>query len=154
MKIASCHRDRRVDAETTMTPMIDVVFLLLIFFVCASLGQVRESLLATELAGGSIEQARAAPVERPVGEAWVRLTRAGGETRVELEGQVFDGDGRFTRLAAFLATLADAARELPVILDIDPDVPLGDMIRVYDACRAAEFDSIHFAIDPEREKSS
>ena len=30
-----------------MTPLIDVVFLLLIFFVCASTGQIRESLLPT-----------------------------------------------------------------------------------------------------------
>ena len=40
-----------------MTPLIDVVFLLLIFFVCASTGQIRESLLPTELSGGSIESA-------------------------------------------------------------------------------------------------
>ena len=35
----------------------------------------------------------------------------------------------------------------PVILDIEPNVPLGDVIEVYDACRAAEFQSVNFAVE-------
>ena len=43
--------------------------------------------------------------------------------------------------------------EIPVILDIEPKVPLGDMIHVYDIARAAGFESINFAIDrPEIKK--
>ena len=42
-----------------MTPMIDVVFQLLIFFVVASTGQVAEALLPTELAASGTA---AAPV--------------------------------------------------------------------------------------------
>ena len=38
-----------------MTPMIDVVFLLLVFFVCASIGQAPEVLLPAELSVGSTE---------------------------------------------------------------------------------------------------
>ena len=73
-----------------MTPLIDVVFLLLIFFVCASTGQIRESLLPTELSGGSIESAAAVPQERPLGEAWVRVMapgQANGGMQIEVEGQ-------------------------------------------------------------------
>jgi biopolymer transport protein ExbD len=51
-------------------------------------------------------------------------------------------------LSRFLKTLATAAPELPVILDIDPDVPLGEALAAYDAARAADFDAIHFAVDP------
>ena len=36
-----------------MTPMIDVVFLLLVFFVCASVGQAPDSLLPAQLKGNS-----------------------------------------------------------------------------------------------------
>ena len=42
MKIPSAHYDRQLDDSQAMTPLIDVVFLLLIFFVCASTDQVRE----------------------------------------------------------------------------------------------------------------
>lgn len=131
-----------------MTPMIDVVFLLLIFFVCASVGQVRESLLPTELSGGAISTPLASEVEKPLGEAWVRLRRAERETRIEIESRAFSGPEKFEQMAGFLASLAAAAPEIPVILDIDGEVPLEEAIRAYDACRAARFDSIHFAIDP------
>ena len=51
MKIPSS-RDRQSLADgNTMTPMIDVVFLLLIFFVCASIGAVREDIMPTRLVG-------------------------------------------------------------------------------------------------------
>jgi biopolymer transport protein ExbD len=35
-----------------------------------------------------------------------------------------------------------------VILDIDDEVPVGDMIHVYDLCRAAGYQSISFAAEP------
>jgi biopolymer transport protein ExbD len=37
----------------------------------------------------------------------------------------------------------------PVILDVAADVPLGDVIAVYDTCRAAKFHSINFGASPE-----
>ncbi|HCK54980.1 MAG TPA: hypothetical protein DIC23_17315, partial [Planctomycetaceae bacterium] len=55
MRVPSTHFHRQRDDSQAMTPLIDVVFLLLIFFVCASTDQVRESLLPTELSGGAIE---------------------------------------------------------------------------------------------------
>ena len=157
MKIPSAHYDRQRDDSQAMTPLIDVVFLLLIFFVCASTDQVRESLLPTELAGGSIESPATNPGPRPLGEAWVRVLagegdrgggRGGTGPRIEVEGRSFDGPNRYQLLSKFLKTLATAAPELPVILDIDPEVPLGEALAAYDAARAADFDAIHFAVDP------
>jgi len=157
MKIPSAHYDRQLDDSQAMTPLIDVVFLLLIFFVCASTEQVRESLLPTELAGGSIESPATNPRPRPLGEAWVRVRAGDGGGRVglvekgpwiEVEGRSFSGPDRHQLLSKFLKTLATAAPELPVILDIDPDVPLGEALAAYDAARAADFEAIHFAVDP------
>ena len=151
MRIPSAHHQRQRDDGQAMTPLIDVVFLLLIFFVCASTGQIRESLLPTELSGGSIESAVAAPRERPLGEAWVRVMapgQAGTGIRIEVEGRTFSGPDRHRELSRFLRTLAATARELPVILDIEPDVPLGEALAAYDAARTADFDAIHFAVDP------
>jgi biopolymer transport protein ExbD len=128
-----------------MTPMIDVVFLLLIFFVCASVGKISEALLPTDLAAGSVESE--VPIERleqPFGDVWLFLSRENGQTATQVNqgGEVYED---VSRLEMTLVTLAELSSELPVILDIEPDVPLGDMIQVYDACRAAGFESVHFA---------
>ncbi len=134
-----------------MTPLIDVVFLLLIFFVCASTGQISESLLPTELAGGAVAATDVTPVQRPLGEAWVRVrpTEDNGGVEIEVEGRVFSGNSRHQDLAIFLKTLSSAAAELPVILDIAPEITLGEALAAYDAALAAEFDAIHFAIAPQ-----
>ena len=140
------HRsDEREDQA--MTPMIDMVFLLLVFFVCASIGHIRESLLPTEFAAGSLESTEAPPPQ-PFGEVWLFLRQSDGETVVQVNrgGEEYTD---FEQLTQTLAALAGATTEIPVILDIEPDVPLGRMIAVYDACRAAGFQSINFATEPE-----
>ena len=138
--------------NTSMTPMIDIVFLLLIFFVCASVGQIKESLLPTELSAGSVESPDVSVENQPlVGELWLHLRRTErNRTVVEFDNPEF---GRrfedFNRLKTQLLKLANAAAEMPVILDIEATVPVGDVIRIYDTCRAANFESIHFATEPE-----
>ncbi len=146
MRIPSSYHDRGEHEQMSMTPMIDIVFLLLIFFVCASVGQIHESLLPTELSAGSIETPDAASAPKPLGDVWLRLFQnEQNQTIVELEGLEY---ARFDILRVKLKKLAVIAPEIPVILDIGPQVPLGEMIKVYDTCRAAEFESIQFAIDP------
>lgn len=133
--------------NTSMTPMIDVIFQLLIFFVCASAGQIVESHLPTELAAGAVESAAPVIVERPFGEVWLRLRRkevAGDEgvTVVELNDREY---ADAASLRQTLLALAETTPEIPVILDIDGPVPLGDVVRVYDACQSAQFRQVSFA---------
>lgn len=147
------HRDRPVaDPDQAMTPMIDVVFNLLIFFVCASVGQVKESVLATELRGTS-EFSPVPRAQRPLlGEVRVRLVRGdGGRTEAELNGNRIADPADLERT---LRALAEAAEEIPVVLDVAPDVPLGDVVRTYDACRAARFRNVQFAVGPGRPAAS
>ena len=70
----------------------------------------------------------------------------GDGLRIEVEGRLFSGPDRHRLLSTFLKTLAQTAPELPVILDIEPEVPLGEALATYDAARAADFQAIHFAI--------
>ena len=146
MRIPSSHRHDDAEDDKTMTPLIDVVFQLLIFFVCASVGQLRESLLPTELAAGALASDTLIEREKPLGEVWLRLRRGeAGQTIVEINDRVIDDR---TGLKELLTSLAHEAPEIPVILDIAPDVPMSDLIDVYDTCRAVRFQSIHFAVDP------
>lgn len=135
-----------------MTPMIDVIFQLLIFFVCASAGQMVESHLPTELAAGSIESVAPVIVERPFGEVWLRLHRRAAEgedgvTVVELNDREYADE---KSLRTTLLALAEATPEIPVILDIAGPVPLGDVVRVYDACQSAQFHQVSFATKPNK----
>jgi len=58
MRRPTCHRDDRGRLDVKMTPMIDVIFLLLIFFVCTASfdPRAREEILPTRLSlPGTIE---------------------------------------------------------------------------------------------------
>ncbi len=148
MHIPSC-RERELPREPVpMTPMIDVVFLLLIFFVCASAGQIREYVLGTKLASGNVQTET--PVEQPrplLKPLWLHVRRLpDGTTQVQFNSS---GRGRlFNDLAGLkqhLLQLAQIAPDLPVILDIAPNVSAQTMIAVYDICRLADFQDIRFA---------
>lgn len=147
MHIPSYHDHSPLREDRSMTPMIDVVFLLLIFFVCASAGQIRESILKTELAAGGVSSNEVIERDTWLTEVWLRLKRSPEQeqTTVNMNDRDFDS---MDELQPQLEALAKAAPEIPVILDIEPQVPLGDMIDVFDTCKAAGFESINFAADP------
>ena len=133
-------------ADQAMTPLIDLVFLLLVFFICASVGRVAEQVLPTELKGASAAVAEVQPEPEPLGELWVHLIRRGERTAAEVNGVLHPDLPALADILNGLAA-ADAAGEMPVILDIDPPVPAGDVITAYDAARAAGFARVSFAAD-------
>jgi len=148
MRIPVSHQQSQERDDSFMTPMIDIVFLLLIFFVCASVGQIRESSLPTPLSAGSIETTEPVETPKPLGDVWVHLRRTGpgadASTEAEVNNQVYEDR---ERLRSVLHELAGVAPEIPVILDIDPDVPVDDFVDIYDTCRGAGFEDIQFATE-------
>jgi biopolymer transport protein ExbD len=143
----SSHRSE-IYEDKWMTPMIDIVILLLIFLVCASAGASPEAMFPTKLAPGGVEGPDNAPAaeKKWVTPIWLNLKRVEGkpETIVSMNDRDYDD---FELLRTQLLTLAEVAPESPVILDIAADVPLGDLIKVWDTCKAAKFESIQFAAD-------
>jgi biopolymer transport protein ExbD len=127
-----------------MTPMIDVVFNLLIFFVVGAGSFAADRLLATRLSAASGLTANVSqPEERP---AWafpvdLRLKQLDGTTIVDMSGTTYRDR---TRLKDQLRALSEVSKESPINLEIAPDVPLGEMIDVYDTCQAAGFETINF----------
>ena len=136
------HTDRN-DPSLAMTPMIDVVFLLLIFFVCTSSFEQVEQILPADLlisAGSPIE----APIQPPTD--LEQLVLKGRHVQGGTNWSVNDTPcPTLATLQATLRALADIDRSLPVILDADGGVPLGDLIDVYDLSRTAGFAAIRFA---------
>ncbi len=143
------HQPRRPLDASSMTPMIDIVFLLLIFFIITASGQISEALLPADLsAAGTVDSEVIVPELEPLAlEIWLKLTvNAQGDTEVDMNGTTYrDMD----KLKSQLLILAELGPENPVILDIASDVPFGDTVNVHDTCLAAHFDSISFAADAE-----
>ncbi|GAB4135661.1 MAG: hypothetical protein Tsb009_02170 [Planctomycetaceae bacterium] len=160
MRIPSHHNRDGMRDNNSMTSMIDVVFLLLIFFVCASIGQMRELMLASELpAAGPLTTEQYEQQPRPLGDVtlFLRLDSQGrSEVMLNENGDVFhQGESpqlkespEYQQLIERLETLAKDAPEIPILLDIQPKVRMGDILNVYFACKRAGFHSVNFATDP------
>jgi biopolymer transport protein ExbD len=138
------------DFDRTVTPMVDVVFQLLVFFVLASGGRIAERTLSTALSAGAVgstaPQQAAARDRTP--EIWLHLRRDSGANATTL--RVNDGpSGDLAGLPLGIAALKGVDSTSNVILDVQGSIPWGDVIQVYDTCRAAKFRAINFAAAPQ-----
>ena len=129
-----------------MTPMIDVVFQLLVFFICTVNFEVIEDLLPTSLAvAGSTSTATPIEIEPELEHVVVKAAVSNGHILWTVNQRPCDS---LSEVRDVLRVVAGIDASLPVILDVEPDVPLGDMIDVYDLCRLAGFEKIQFAATP------
>ena len=144
MRVPSHHDDRR-QTDLAMTPMIDVVFLLMIFFVCTASFQLSEELLPTSLAvAGGTSAPSPIEIEPELERILVRGTHVDGKTHWVVNERPCDS---LLEVRQVLRAVAEIDRSLPVILDVAGDVPLGNMIDVYDLCRLEGFEKIQFAAE-------
>jgi biopolymer transport protein ExbD len=127
-----------------MTPMIDVVFQLMIFFICTASFQAAEELLPSDLAIATGTTATV-PLEMDpeLERILVTATHSDGATRWVVNERACES---IPQVREILHTVAAIDRSLPVVLDVAGEVPLGDLIDVYDACRLEAFEKIQFAV--------
>ena len=143
MRVPNAVGRSRGNFDSTMTPMIDVVFLLLVFFVWTASFQAVEFLLPSNLATATGSEAFP-PEDQPppeIDQVVVQLDQTAGRTTWIIN------DSPAASLAAVQATLDQVAsirNDVPLIIDPTPAVPLGDVIDVYDVARLAGFDEIQF----------
>ena len=130
-----------------MTPMIDVVFLLLVFFVCASVGQLPDFLLPAELAPGVTAPVDIPPALEIPEHAQIRIVLRPGKTVGSISFQLNE---QVVPTAAELRTrliqLSNIDPLTQIILDIDDAVTNQLWIKIYDLCQALEFESISFGV--------
>ena len=135
--------------EVKMTPMIDVVFLLLVFFVWTSSFELPEfdlpSALAETPAGGSEENDTETPPVEVFDEIIIKLKLQDARLLLELDGQPVDN---VADLRTRVAEIISLGVQPPVIVDPDDRVTMDRAIEVYDAVRVAGADRVLFATHP------
>ena len=146
MRRPSIYADRRSGLEIKMTPMIDVVFLLLVFFVWTASFQVVEHILPSSLSAASGNQSVDVEREPTPDEDFdpivVRVTWLEGQPNWRFNDLPIASLEQLQEKMQQLATLrSDAA----VILHPDKEVPLGHVIDVFDIARGVGFDKVQFA---------
>jgi biopolymer transport protein ExbD len=152
MRIPSPFRDRRTSVELQLTPMIDCVFLLMIYFLWSSSFAISEMSLPSKLSaapGGAASAAEPPPAEADFPNVVVRILWTGSAPIWTVN------DAPVSSLAALRQSLASVARikrDAPVILDPASDVPLGDVIDVFDLSRLLGFEKIQFAASAPTER--
>lgn len=127
-----------------MTPMIDVIFLLLIFFVSTASFQAIEEVLPTNLSLPGVTS-DSEPIDEEfedLEEIVVKVLWQNGRAAWQInQRDLADLHG----VRAVLEAAAQVKAELPVILDVEGDVPIEHVIDVCDVCRQIGLVEIHFA---------
>jgi len=147
MKRPSIFNGTRRELEIKMTPMIDVVFLLLVFFVWTASFQAVEYLLPSSLSQkqgtGQTTNQNEPPPEVEFEDIVIRITFVDDRPAWSVNGQPA---ASLAEVHDRLVLVADIKTDSPVILHPDETVPVGNVIDVYDATRLAGFSQIQFAI--------
>ncbi len=79
MRVPTARKGPVCDFDRTVTPMVDVVFQLLVFFVLASGGRVAEQTLSTVLSPGNVAAAETAVAPKRANDQWIHLVLGRGE---------------------------------------------------------------------------
>jgi biopolymer transport protein ExbD len=148
MRIPSTYRDRRASVELQLTPMIDCVFLLMVYFIWSSSFAVAERSLATRLAPPAVGSSATTAAQSPSPEAdfpevVVRVLGSPAGPAWSINGQPA---ASLADLRQTLTAIARIKSDAPVTLDPAEDVPLGDVIEAFDATRLAGFRKVRFAV--------
>ena len=127
-------RQRLDDVSVNLTPLIDVVFLLLIFFM-VSTTFTRETQLSIDLpeAQGQVKESSEQEIEILIDEA--------GNYRVNGQGLV---DAHMRTLQAAIYKISAGDTSMPMIITADADAAHEDVVRAMDA--AGQMGFVHLSI--------
>jgi biopolymer transport protein ExbD len=142
----SVYRLRRSDVDIKMTPMIDVVFLLLVFFLWTASFYIVEQVLPSSVSArqGSdpTHSDEPPPPQDDFDDVVIRITWAAEQPAWRVNGQPVS---TLAKVRQTLQNIVQIKSDAPVILHPDPNVPLGHVIDVYDITRLEGFEKIQFA---------
>jgi len=133
---------RPPSAKLNMTPMIDIIFQLLVFFMCTATFGV-ENMLHSLLPSSAAAATKSGSAGQDFPPTRVRLSRVGTDSvLVTCDGQTCTNfDDLVVKLKARRAILADKMR---VIIEGQGAVPFAQMARALDACHEADLENVAF----------
>jgi biopolymer transport protein ExbD len=135
----------RSDIELQLTPMIDVVFLLLVFFLWTSSFEEPEFDLPSALAEpplGLADSPQTPSTPEVFDEIVIRVSGTPTALQWTLNGtSVTDLQAMFAQLQS----IVELGVQPPVVIDPDVTVEVGDVIDVYDTARRAGLLRVLFA---------
>ena len=137
-----CKLPQTKPVELKMTPIIDVIFLLLVFFVCtANFNPLEEVLpMDTTFPGNvEIEMVHLDPVNLDIVRIQIFFD---SEPHWQVEG---NRCSTLHEVQHILLSISDVQEDIPVIIESADSVPMENVIDVYDACRLARLSRIQFA---------
>lgn len=135
--------------DTKMTPMIDVIFQLIIFFLCTTGFATRESILATELPPDGAVATEPAVTLDEIGPVRLEVLGAGEDVRYRVNRQPL---ANLETVLERLTQVARVAPATPLILDVGSAVAIGKVIEIYDGTLNAGITKIHFAAEHSLER--
>ncbi len=142
-------RGSEIDIDSAMTPMIDVVFLLLVFFVWTASFQIIEHVLPSKVSA-QLGTDDLTDVELPPPDDFddvvVRIGWNGQAPTWKVNDQQADS---LAVVQQQLQVISSIEVGVPVILHPDPVVPLGHVIEAYDVAKVAGFNQVSFAVNPQ-----
>jgi len=143
MRIPSVHSRASERADEAMTPMIDVVFLLLVFFVWTASFQIVEMRLPSQLTelASSGQTAETDLQTEDFESIVVRIQQEAEEVQWTVNDQPAASLNDVRRR---LQVVAEIRRDVPVLVDPAELVALGNVLDVFDMARAAGFSNIQF----------
>ena len=148
MRRPSPFTERRDPVDIKMTPMIDVVFLLMIYFIWSSSFGKEERLLPSQLSAQTSGAGQSAteipPKEADFETLVIRIVGSQGTIGWTVNEVPL---GSTADLQNRLLTLARINSSAPVVLHPDPDVPLEHVIDVFDISRLVGFQKVQFAVN-------
>lgn len=154
MRLPSPFSARRSELEIKMTPMIDVVFLLLIFFLWTASFQISERTLPSNIAELSgtqpVNQNQPPPPAEDFDKVVVRIQQQADRITWRINDVTL---ADFQQVRTRLQTIGQIKRDVPVILHPDPNVALAAVINLYDLSRTLGFTQIQFAASPRSSRS-
>ena len=136
MKFSGRDRRRAKAPALALTSMLDLIFLLLCFFVTASVFSQWESEISIKLPNAKTAETP----ERLPGEIIVNLTKEG---KVRVNG----GDMPLSELKSRLSKISKFYPGQPVIIRADKEVRYEALVELIDTCRAAGIWNFSLATD-------
>ncbi|MFN7797794.1 MAG: biopolymer transporter ExbD [Planctomycetota bacterium] len=130
----------RTSLDSMMTPMIDVVFLLLVFFLTTASFQRLEKLLPSSVSAksdttlGESKDTPPSPPQEDIHDCVIKIKAQGDQIEYQWNGLVVKSlQDIQERLVAILNVRAD----VPIIVDPEDSILAGDALQVYDTAKRA-----------------